>query len=176
MPFATRTRRAAAIALAASLLLLPRVSRAQSAVEGDDDPAALGAARVAGQLATGVLGTPVGFVAGGIGTRWVARSFGAKDETAATWGYIGAWTGSALTTAVGPTLVGSRGAPTGSYAAAVGGAIVGGLGSWLLVRLNDRDDGTSGPCHLRCILSTAAIVVLPSVGATVAFDLTRRYR
>jgi hypothetical protein len=134
--------------------------------------------RLTAEVATGVLAMPVGFFGGGLATRWVARKLGADDEHAADIATAGAYTGAALLTALPPTLIGQAGPhATGSYLAALGGSAVGGLGSWALVRLNKK--GTNGdtdrPCHVACVLSTAAIFLLPSAGATVGFNLSRRY-
>jgi hypothetical protein len=166
-------RRAAALALALPLgaaLAHPAAAAAQR------DPPSLNAGRVAGQVATGVLGTPVGFVAGGLATRTIARSLGAGEERASSIAMVGAWTGSALLTAAGPTLVGaSQPHVRGSYPAALAGAVAGGVGSWLLVRLNTRSAEDDGACHVRCVLSTVAIFTLPSIGATIGFNLSRKY-
>ena len=82
----------------------------------------------------------------------------------------------ALATAVPPTLIGNAGPhATGSYAASLGGAVVGGLGSWALVRLNQPAGRRDQPCHVLCVASTAAIFLLPSVGATIGYNLSRRY-
>jgi hypothetical protein len=49
-----------------------------------------------------------------------------------------------------------------------------GLGSALLVRLNDRTgDDPRPPCRLVCTLAATAVFVLPSVGATVGYNLSR---
>jgi hypothetical protein len=56
----------------------------------------------------------------------------------------------------------------------VGGAAAGGLGSALLVRLNDRTgDDPRPPCRLVCTLAATAVFVLPSVGATIGYNLSR---
>ena len=99
------------LALAVSLVAAAPV-RAQS-----DDPPLTGT-KVAGEIALGAVAGPVGFVGGGLATRWVARRAGAGEEAASRAAYWGAWTGMTLATAAAPTLIGTRGVTTGSYAAA----------------------------------------------------------
>ncbi|MDQ6885979.1 MAG: hypothetical protein M3068_01660 [Gemmatimonadota bacterium] len=130
--------------------------------------------RVGLEVATGLVGTPLGFVGGGLVARGIALRLGASEERASNVASAGALAGTALGAAVGPTLVGTHGPTTGSYIASVAGAAAGELGSALLVRLNDRGEGESGPCRVRCVVSAAAIVLLPSVGATIGFNLSRR--
>lgn len=155
-------------------LLAPHAALSQDADRGDDPP--LNGGRVALQVGTGALLTPIGFVAGGLTTRWVARRFGASDDAASRAAYVGAWTTAALATAAGPTFVGSRGRVTGSYLAALGGAVAGGAFSFVLVRLNDRKgDAADPPCRIVCAVSAVAVFLLPAIGATVGYDLTREY-
>lgn len=155
----------AAVALAAA----PGRAAAQ-----DDATPSLSGLRVAAQVGTGVLATPVGFVGGGVATEWLARRLGASEERASRLAYVGAYGGAALLTAAGPALVGARGPGRGSYAAAVGGALVGGAVSALIVRLEDHGpDEPHPPCRLRCTLAAVAVFALPSVGATVGYDVSR---
>jgi hypothetical protein len=133
--------------------------------------------RITSEIASGVVAMPIGFFGGGLATRWVARRAGVTDgEQAGTIGTIGAYTFGALATALPPTLIGNAGPhATGSYAAALGGAVVGGLGSWALVRLNQPAGRRDQPCRVLCVASTVAIFLLPSIGATVGYNLSRRY-
>jgi ABC-type transport system involved in cytochrome c biogenesis permease subunit len=132
--------------------------------------------RLLAEVGTGALTTPLGFIGGGIATRWVARKFGASDDAGSTAGLIGGYTIAALATAVPPTLIGQAGRhATGSYLAALAGTAIGGLGSFALIRLNRQRGETSRPCHFVCAVSFAGIVLLPSVGATTGFNLSRRY-
>jgi hypothetical protein len=166
----SRARRLATVLLPAAAL----VPLARTAAQSGTPP--LNGGRLAAEVAVGALGTPIGFVAGGVLTKRVALAFGASDDAASSVAYAGAWTGAALGTAAGPRLIGARGPVTGSYWAAVAGAVTGGLGSFLLVRLNNRGpDDEPRACRVRCVVSTAAIFLLPSVGATVGFNLSRRY-
>jgi hypothetical protein len=117
-------------------------------------------------------------VAGGLATRWVARRLGASDGRASQLADAGKYAGIALFTAAPPALLGARGPGSGRYVAALGGAVAGGLGSALAVRLGrarygDRD-GRERACTLGCKLAAAAAFTLPSVGATVAYNASRR--
>lgn len=174
-PAVCRRGGAALALLALATFLVARPAAAQGE-PGGDPTRPLGTGRVVGQIASGVALAPVGFVAGGLTTRWVARRFGAGDDRQASLGYVGAWTGAGLATAAGPALVGARGPGTGSYPAAIGGAAVGGLLSWAIVRLNKKavEAHEPRPCHLVCIVSTVAIATLPSIGATIAYDASRK--
>ena len=98
----------------------------------------IGAARIAGQLTAGTLLIPVGFVAGGLLSRQVARTFGASEATASAVARVGAGSGAALLGALGVYAVGSRGVATGSYLASLGGTVGGGVASYALVRINKR--------------------------------------
>ena len=150
---------------------LPAIGRAQRG-----QPAVTGI-RITAEVASGLAAMPIGFFGGGLATRWVARRVGVSDDTeAGTIATIGAYSFAALATAVPPTLIGNA-APhtTGSYVAALGGAVVGGLGSWGLVRLNQPAGRRDAPCRFTCIASTVAIFLLPSVGATLGYNLSRRW-
>jgi len=132
--------------------------------------------RAAGQVGLGTLALPVGFVVGGVTADWVAGRLGVSEETADIVAIAGAWSGAALATGGGATLIGSRGNTTGSYGAAVAGAVIGGVGSYLLIRLNERgDDEQDRPCGVLCVVSAIGVVALPSIGATVGYNLSRRY-
>jgi len=160
------------LALMTALAMLPfssaRAQRGQPAVTG---------VRISAEIASGIVAMPIGFFGGGLATRWLAHRAGVSDdEKAGTIATIGAYSFAALATAVPPTLIGNAGPhATGSYAASLGGAVVGGLGSWALVRLNQPAGRRDQPCHVLCIASTAAIFLLPSVGATIGYNLSRRY-
>ncbi len=130
------------------------------------------AGRVAAQASVGVVAMPIGFIGGGLATRWVADRFGASPDGASSAGLAGAYVSAAFSTAAGPALVGAGPHASGSYFGALGGAVVGGAGSFALVRLNRLGDAGG---VLR-VLSFVAVVILPSAGATLGYDLTRRYR
>jgi hypothetical protein len=152
-------------ALLFALAFAPPALRAQS-------PPPVTAGRAIAQGAVGLGLMPVGFIGGGLATRWVANRFGATGDPASTIALVGAYTIAGLTTAAGPTIVGGGSHASGSYGAALAGAAVGGAGSILLIRLNKTVN--TGPV-LR-ILSAVGVVLLPSVGATVGYDWSRTYR
>jgi hypothetical protein len=166
-----RVAAAAAVALAA-LATAVRPAAAQG------DPPSLGAGRVGAQVALGVPAGAVGYVAGGLATRWVARRFGATDGEASRLAHGGTYVGIAFFTAAPPALVGARGPGSGRYLAAVGGAGAGELASALVARAGRARYGDRGgrerPCTAGCKLLGAAAFVLPSVGATVGYNLSRR--
>lgn len=168
----------ASAAFAAFLLAAvgPAAARPASAQASDShDVPSLGAGRVAAQLGTGVVLGPVGYVAGGLATRFVVRRLGGSQGTASGAAEKGAYVGVAAATAAGPALLGARGPGHGNYFAALGGAAVGMFGTALVTRLNRTpDDQPLPPCRLTCRVSAAAAFLLPSVGATVGYNLSRR--
>jgi hypothetical protein len=151
--------------MGATLLLSPRSATAQQVP-------APSAGRVAAQVGVGLVAMPIGFIGGGLATRWVANRFGASPDAASSAGLAGAYVSAAFATAAGPTLVGAGPHASGSYFGALGGAVAGGAGSFALVRLNRLGDAGG---VLR-VLSFVGVVILPSAGATLGYDLTRRYR
>ena len=167
-----RTRallRAAAVAATAVLAAAP-LARAQDAAR---EPSRVGPGTAVAQVALGTVGTVGGFVGGGLLTRAVARRVGASPDRASQVAYVGAWTGAALLTPVGPVALGSRGAARGSYPQALAGTLVGGAASLALVtagRHGAFDCRWCGP--VRVAVAVGAFV-LPAVGATVAFDRSR---
>jgi hypothetical protein len=140
-------------------------------LRAQQQPTPVGFGRAVGQTVGGVAGTALGFVAGGLATRWVAtRWAGASDDQASSIAMAGAYVGSALATAAGPTIVGPGSRVRGSYWAALAGATAGGVGSFLVIHLNRAVDLGTVPR----LLSAAAVVVLPAIGATVGYNLSRR--
>ena len=157
-----------------TLLILAAVARPAAA---QSDPRSLAGTRVAAQVGAGVLATPIAFVAGGKATEWIVERMGVDDPRASRVALVGGWTGAALGAAAGPAAVGARGPGTGSFAAALGGALAGGAGSWVVVRLMDRTgDEPRPPCSVRCALAAVAVFTLPSVGATLGYNASRRTR
>lgn len=131
--------------------------------------------RVVGQVGTGVLLGPIGYVSGGLATRYVVRRLGWSEGTASLAANRGAYAGTAAATALGPTLIGARAPGHGYYLAALGGTVVGMFGTALVARLNRTpDDQPYPPCRLKCRLSAIAAFTLPSIGATVGYNLSRR--
>lgn len=135
----------------------------------------LATTRVVAQVGTGVLLGPLGYVGGGLGTRYVARRLGASQGTASYLAEKAAYVGTAAATAAGPSLVGARGPGHGSYFGALGGATVGMFGSALVARLNrPAPDRPDPPCRLVCRVSAFAAFTLPAIGGTLGYNLTRR--
>lgn len=164
--------RLVALFAGACFLLIPG---AHAEAQRRGQPAVTGG-RLLAEVGAGTAATPIGFIGGGIATRWVARRFGASDDAAGSAALVGAYTVAALATAVPPTLIGQAGRhATGSYLAALAGTAIGGLGSFALIRLNRQRGEDSRPCHLICTVSFAGVILLPSVGATTGFNLSRRY-
>lgn len=160
--------RVAALAVA---LLAPAVTAAPARAQ---EPSRIGVGTAVAQVALGTLGTGVGFVGGGLLTRSAARRLGASPDRASDAAYVGAWTGAALLTPVGPAVVGSRGAAHGSYPQALVGTLAGGAASWLLITAGRHGAFGCRWCGpVRGLVAVSAFV-LPSVGATVAFDRSRR--
>ncbi|HKS04865.1 MAG TPA: hypothetical protein VJR92_01010 [Gemmatimonadaceae bacterium] len=154
----------------ASLLFVApfAIARAQGPA---NEPPALSSGAVAGQISTGTLGTLVGFIGGGVTTRWVVRKLGVNEENAGRVAAVGAFVGVSAVTPIGPALIGSRGDAKGSYGSAVGGAAAGALVGLGVKELGKRGAfGGSGP-----VAWVAGIVIatLPSVGATIAYNGTR---
>lgn len=155
------------VALAIAAVVPPLLARPAAA-----QAPRLGAGRVAAQVATGTLGGAVGFVAGGLLTRSVVRHHGLDEESASHPAFLGALVGMTLLTPVGPAVVGNH-QGAGSYLAAQGGALAGGLASALLIaggRSGILDCRICGPLR---IASGVAIALLPSIGATIGYDVTR---
>lgn len=160
--------------LAGACAVLPLPLRAQAG-GASGDVRALGPARVAAQVGAGTLGTPIGFIAVGVLTDKLFESAGRDDDRTSRISLGAAYLGGALGAAAGPALVGARGPGSGRYLAGVGGAAVGGLASWAIVRLVDRD-GEEAPRGGRIVSTLAGIAVtmLPSIGATIGYNLSRR--
>ena len=153
----------------------PALALPTDATDATDAPS-VSTGTAAGQVALGTLGTVAGFVGGGLATRWTATQLGASPDRASRLALAGAWTTAALATPVGPMLLGSRDGVRGSYPAAVGGALAGGAASWLVVAAGRRGAFDCRACAPLRLLAGVSAVVLPSLGATLAFNASRRVR
>lgn len=152
------------------LVALPAVLRPVGAGAQEAVPS-LSSARVAAQIGVGSIAAPVAFFGTGIASKRVAQAFGASEGAASRAGYIGAYTGTWLATAAVPAAIGRD----GRFPAALAGSAAGLLASWGTVRLgNWRYDGGRRECGLLCWTMGAAVVALPSVGATLAYNASRR--
>ncbi len=171
----TLARRFAPILLIAALLAAPQTLCAQGvSLAAYDDPESVGAGRFSAQVTLGTVGTLSGFVAGGLATRWVARRAGADPGRASDLANVGAWTTAALVTPVAPMLLGSQGDVHGSYPAAVAGTLAGGAASLAIVAIGRRGAFDCRYCTPLRVLAGVSAFVLPSVGATIAFNASRR--
>lgn len=151
--------------IAAVALFTAQALRAQEA------PGSVSAARVGAQIGAGTLGTPVAFVAGGLATRRVARAFGASEEGARRAAFVGAYSGVWLAAAAIPAAIGDR----GRFPAALGGSALGMAAAVGAVKLgNLLYEGERRRCGVLCWTLGAAVAVLPSLGATVAYNSSRR--
>jgi MFS family permease len=159
-------------ALPLSLLAAPLLAQDAG---GARDVRALSPARTAAQVGAGTLGTPIGFIAVGVLTDKIFESMGRDDDVTSRISLGAAYAGGALGAAAGPSLIGARGPGSGRFVAAVGGAAVGGLASWAIVRLVDRDgDEPPRGGRVGSTLAGIAVAMLPSVGATIGYNMSRR--
>jgi hypothetical protein len=153
---------------ALQVLALIGVLAAPAAAQQEESPT-LSNARVAAQITTGALLSPIAF----FGTGWLTdRLFthDPKGEGVRRFQYVASFTATWLAAAAGPAMVG-RG---GSYPAALGGSMVGMGGSLLTVQLGNKlfDDGRRS-CNVICWSLGALTVALPSIGATIAYNASR---
>ncbi|MCC6930063.1 MAG: hypothetical protein IT359_13855 [Gemmatimonadaceae bacterium] len=153
--------------LALSTAVLPPCALAQART----DPPSLSSARVTAQVLAGTVAGPVAFFGAGIATKRVARALGANDDEAGRAAYVGAYASTWLATATVPALIGRD----GKFPAALGGSALGALAAAGLVRVgNWRYDGDRRECGPLCWTMGALVFALPSIGATIAYDQSRR--
>lgn len=113
----------------------------------------------------------MGFLGLGHGAERLAEKLGWPEERAARAGYIGAYTGAWLGAASGPILVGKD----GRAVAALGGSLAGMAGAVLTSRLgNWRYDEDRHGCGPLCWTLGAVTIALPSIGATIAYNASRK--
>ena len=127
-------------------------------------------ARVAAQAGLGTLATPVGFFGGGLLAEQSALALGATERTADRAGYIGAYTGAWLAAAAVPAWIGRD----GRFSMALAGSAAGMGGAVLSVKLGNAlyDEG-GRRCGPACWTLGLLSVGLPSIGATIAYALSR---
>src|SRR4051812_1863686 len=119
--------------------------------------------RIAGEVAAGFLGAPVGFAVGyTIGSGF--RPHGSSNSGVAV-GLAGALLGPA----VGVNMAGNGGPAHGNFGATVGGAALGYGAAYLGFPLIGKVPTT----RLK-ILAGLAAAALPAIGATAAYNATRR--
>ena len=118
--------------------------------------------RIAGEIVAGTLGAPLGFAVGyTIGSGF--RPHGSSNTGVAV-GFAGALVGPAL----GVNWVGNGGPSHGNFGATMGGAAIG-YGVTILVFPVVRK--LPGPLKT---IATVATLFLPGVGATIAYNATRK--
>jgi hypothetical protein len=128
--------------------------------EGQKRPVSKG--RIAGEVAVGMLGAPVGFAVGyTIGSGF--RPHGSSNTGVAV-GFAGALVGPAA----GVNWVGNGGPSHGNFGATIGGTAVG-YGLSILAFPIAR----KLPWKLSTV-ATVATLFLPAIGATVAYNSTRK--
>lgn len=154
-----------ALVLVPLALLIPRRATAQQEVPS------LSSARVAAQVGVGALASPVAFFGAGIATKRLAIAMGASDEGAGRAAYVAAYGATWLAAAAVPAAIGGD----GRFPSALGGSALGMLAAKGLVAIgNWRYDANRRACGVLCWTLGAAVVALPSVGATIAYDRSRR--
>ncbi len=166
-----RVRRVVSFAVALLIAMSTRVVAVGAQSSESTGVPSLSAARVTGQIVGGTVVAPVAFIGGGILTKRIALKLGADEEKAGTMAYVGAYTSTWLATAAVPALIGRD----GRFPAALGGSALGMLASLGVVKIgNWRYDGDRRACDVLCWTLGAVVVALPSVGATVLYDRSRR--
>lgn len=162
-------RHMAGITRAALLALV--VAGAGSRAQAQEGAPSLSAARVTAQVVAGTVAAPIAFFGAGIATKRIAKSMGADDDRAGRAAYIAAYTSTWLATAAVPAAIGGD----GKFPAALGGSALGMLAAAGLVRLgNWRYDADRRECGALCWTMGALVFALPSIGATVVYDQSRR--
>jgi hypothetical protein len=136
-------------------------------------------ARVAGEAVvgayTGVAGYYIGrYVGNSIGDLMTLSSETARDRLATT----GAWTGAVVGSAAGVYGIGNIGDQTGSITATLGGAAAGAVAGWLFDRafLAGRHANPSHAGSEMRWLEASLEALLPSIGATIGFNSSRRFK
>lgn len=143
-----------AVTLALAAALWSRTARAQK------QPVSNG--RIVGEIAAGALGAPIGFAAGyTIGSGF--RPHGSSNS-----GVVVGLAGALVGPAAGVNWVGNGGPSHGNFGATIGGTAIG-YGAMVLLFPAARK--LPGP--LKTVASVAALL-LPAVGATVAYNSTRK--
>lgn len=139
-----------------------------TAVGAQSTPPSQGVPRIAAQVAIGALLTPVAFLGAGYLVERIGTGNEARQSKIA---FTAAYTATVLAASTGPLLLGREGKPL----AALGGSVAGlgaavlslKLGNWLW-------DDDRRACRIACWTLGAVTVALPSIGATLAYAVSRR--
>lgn len=145
---------------AALLMAMVVVCRSELA-EAQKRPVSSG--RIAGEIALGTLGVPVGFAAG------YTIGSGLRPHGSSNTGVVVGFAGALLGPAAGVNLIGNGGPSHGNFGATVGGTALGYAAGILAFPLARKVPGSK----LK-LLATIATTFLPAVGATVAYNSTRK--
>ncbi|MBX9927810.1 MAG: hypothetical protein K2X99_02765 [Gemmatimonadaceae bacterium] len=133
--------------------------------------------RVLGEVIIGAYAGVAGYLIGRtVGDGIAELIHGSDDEDHATARAIGGITGAAFGTAGGVYLIGNIGDHTGDFATTMLGTGAGWLVGSLAYRALAPDASDEGARSSRRRWAAATVeAILPSIGATIAFNSTRRY-
>lgn len=144
-----------------ALLVAMAVAVSTDLAEAQKRPVSNG--RVAGEIALGTLGAPIGFAIG------YTIGSGFRPHGSSNTGVVGGFAGALLGPAAAVNLVGNGGPSHGNFGGAVGGTAIGYGAAILAFPIARRVPGSK----LK-LLATIATTFLPAVGATVAYNSTRK--
>ncbi|MGQ0646510.1 MAG: hypothetical protein ACT4P7_03005 [Gemmatimonadaceae bacterium] len=151
--------------------LLCALNRSAVWAQAESGTPSLSAARVTGQIALGTVLTPVAFLGAGWVSDRMAERWGWSEERSSTVGYVSAYSATWLAASAGPALVGRD----GKFAAALGGSLAGMGAAVVSARLgNLLWDADRRRCGVGCWTLGALTVALPSIGATLAYNASRK--
>lgn len=143
------------------------VTSTRGIAQATPDPSGV---RIAAQVATSTLLTPAGFIAAGWAGKTLGMRAGWPTHKAARAGYIAAYVGAAAAAATGAALVGNH----GKWPVAFLGAAAGIGGSVVTARLGNSRYDQGKSCGVVCWTLGGLTVSLPGIGATLAYNASRR--
>ena len=149
-----------------SLVALLSVPASRVVAQREHSPSGV---KVGLQLGIGTLVTPVAFVVGGLGSKWVARQAGATEAQESQVAYFGAWGLAGLTTAAIPPLL-VRG---GNYPTALAGTLAGGAAAGVMVWAGRAMFHDKAGCGVLCTSWGIVAFALPATGATFWYNRSR---
>jgi hypothetical protein len=119
--------------------------------------------RIAGEIAAGVVGVPLGFAAG------YTLGSGLRPHGSSNTGAVGGLVGALVGPATAVNWVGNGGPSHGNFGVTIAGTAVGYGAAYLVFPIVNKVPGTK----LKAIAFLAA-ATLPAVGATIAYNSTRK--
>jgi hypothetical protein len=131
-----------------------------SAAEGQKKPVSKG--RIAGEIAAGMAGAPIGFAIG------YTIGSGLRPHGSSNSGLVVGFAGALIGPAAAVNWVGNGGPSHGNFGATVGGTAIGYVASYLAFPIARKL-----PWKLKTV-ATVATLFLPAIGATVAYNSTRK--